>query len=139
MSTEPFFEARESISKIRKNAKNEGYMKKYDKYKQQSAFIDYSDDTTRSSLSEEERQAVLSRKARHTVVFGALDLFIVNNIPNDYVKQFPLKYSIYFGLCAYFLSIFTLSYFTISGYLQITKEQFISLDKNAGNRVIHKK
>ena len=115
------------------NAKKEstafGYLNKYDNYKQQSAFLDYSEAHNDSDTDKQGK--MLSKSHRHAAVFTLFDKFI-ENIPSDYVKQLPIKYSVYFGIFAYSISICTLLFFAVDGYLNISKQQFISLDKNAG-------
>ncbi len=110
----------------------DGYLKKFDKYKQQSTFIDYEIDEETSSLTDDQLEDIKSKKQYYTRIYGVFDLFL-ENIPTDYAKQLPLKYSIYFGICAYSLSLLTLIYFAVSGYIQISKQQFISLDSTAGD------
>lgn len=53
-------------------------------------------------------------------------------IPLEYIRTLPLIYSVSFGLFTYSITFAALMYFTITGYQQSMKQQFISLDKSAG-------
>jgi hypothetical protein len=76
-------------------------------------------------------QTVEEETMGHFLRWKAYNLF-VDNIPLAYIQSLPVTYAVAFGIIAYIISIAALVYFTVSGYIQTMKEQFISLDKGAG-------
>lgn len=56
-----------------------------------------------------------------------------DNLPLEYIGTLPLGYAIVFGMVAYAVVLVALLCFTITGYNQIMKQQFISLDIDAGS------
>ncbi len=74
MTSEAFLDGRLSSVNSKKLSTYDGYLKKYDKYKQQSTFVDYSDDEERSSLTEDQRDAIRTKKQRHTRYYSYLKL-----------------------------------------------------------------
>lgn len=56
-----------------------------------------------------------------------------DNLPLEYIGTLPFGYAIVFGMVAYAVVLVALLCFTITGYNQIMKQQFISLDIDAGS------
>jgi hypothetical protein len=92
-----------------------------------SSFAKIGGENNRSSFAVETQEENLG----HFLFSKAYDIFF-ENIPLEYVRTLPFIYAVSFGLFAYSISVAGLVFFTLTGYQQSMKEQFISLDTSAG-------
>jgi hypothetical protein len=92
-----------------------------------SHYVDGDNVTTRKSLFHSMYATNKEEGIKHSAKIAFLD-----NLPLKYVRFFPFRISLILGILSYTIMIGTFVYFFTSGYIQSTKEQFISLDKSSG-------